>query len=764
MESKTIETDFRIDWLGDKVIDSLKSVKRETWVNFSKDPINASRLKIFFESESIRHLLICCGGSESSPALFASTDKTAPSQNVFQPSSYSSGAKRKSSKALIFLKIHNVGSIPMIPTSANLGMLSRKSSTNLKGSGSESEESKLNQSSRSNSNNNNLEDIDIDINNNNPAITTLEEDQDEEEAEANQKNIEEEEEEDEEDEEFSEIKNSHGSSDLHTPNQSSKRSRSNSANIQNRSPAKLSAAATSAAVALQLDQLIIFEEISSQVLEHLSLLVQQIYMPLFVKNSKNRRKWPAVVSQDVTKEFHKYSSALTFFVAQTQGKTVLPIPDVEEIFQDSSARRLGSLLPKSQSSNGRPNYSTSSSKSFPEALSLDDEGGDHHHRHHHHQMMVKPNSKKKRNGNSANSSFVQVMPPPANMANEDDRGILHLLESSLIDWSRQIRKVVDKQIETALNIAESSGKYLGPLFELDFWHKKHENLENLRRQLESDKISRILSLLESAKSSYVPGFKRVAEELRASEREAEEIARFLTPLRKYFLELADPNAFSHSSFSGAGQTGTSTGSPGSGRSKIRELSNAFRPLMYLLTVIWSKSKYYGTAARMVVLFRELSNQIIHRVLVYTDYSSLWSLEPEKSLAKLRKSKEACNSFKNCFYEHKTKVNEKHPSRPWKFEGTNAFKRFDSFVDRISELGKIAEHCLDFGKLENLEIGGAKGQRLTHIIGSVFSEFDHASNLIKNVAYDPLLDLKDARFSLDYKKFCDSVIDFDNRIW
>lgn len=53
-------------------------------------------------------------------------------------------------------------------------------------------------------------------------------------------------------------------------------------------------------------------------------------MPM-VKNMKNHRDWPKVVSQDVIQQFQSFSSNVSLFVSQTKGTTVLPVPDLQEV-------------------------------------------------------------------------------------------------------------------------------------------------------------------------------------------------------------------------------------------------------------------------------------------------------------------------------------------------------------------------------------------------------------------------------------------------
>jgi dynein heavy chain len=106
-----------------------------------------------------------------------------------------------------------------------------------------------------------------------------------------------------------------------------------------------------------IDEVINYEEVTGDSLKSASLVLEQVYLPL-IKNGKNQRNWPKVVSQDVMRQFHRFTGTLDLFCGQTQGTVVLPIPPLEDLNTDKA---------------------------------------------------------------------------------EDDRGLLHSLESAVIDWSREIK-------------------------------------------------------------------------------------------------------------------------------------------------------------------------------------------------------------------------------------------------------------------------------------------------------------------------------------
>ena len=57
---------------------------------------------------------------------------------------------------------------------------------------------------------------------------------------------------------------------------------------------------------------------------------------------------------------------------------------------------------------------------------------------------------------------------------------------------------------------QEPGQFPGPLKELDFWNERAVNLSSIHQQLSSDRIRKVVKVLELAKSTYYPAFNRCA--------------------------------------------------------------------------------------------------------------------------------------------------------------------------------------------------------------------------------------------------------------
>lgn len=220
----------------------------------------------------------------------------------------------------------------------------------------------------------------------------------------------------------------------------------------------------------------IVEEFSDALIQT-NILLNNVFLPL-VKNQKNVKTWPKVVSQDVRQQFDKFSAQLDMFVGHTKGETVLPVPPVEV------------------------STSTTPSKSSKKEATLS------------------PSQ-------------------PSSSGPEVDRATVHALESAIIDWTREISKAIESEPEKALNIAESRKKFHGPKFELNFWKLKAHNLQNLRQQLSDEKVSQVISILEKTNSTYIDSYKRMFEDLEKASVEASSIDKHLQPLNSYIDSLSD---------------------------------------------------------------------------------------------------------------------------------------------------------------------------------------------------------------------------------
>ncbi|XP_075924291.1 dynein beta chain, ciliary-like [Petromyzon marinus] len=107
---------------------------------------------------------------------------------------------------------------------------------------------------------------------------------------------------------------------------------------------------------------------------------------------------------------------------------------------------------------------------------------------------------------SARSPSVREMP---DKPEPYDRLVVHAVESTVVEWSRQIRAVLASDSAQALR----AGAHPGPRAELEFWSARAENLQCIDEQLNTPRVRELSRVLERAESSYCPAFQQICQEV-----------------------------------------------------------------------------------------------------------------------------------------------------------------------------------------------------------------------------------------------------------
>ena len=108
---------------------------------------------------------------------------------------------------------------------------------------------------------------------------------------------------------------------------------------------------------------------------------------------------------------------------------------------------------------------------------------------------------------------------------ENDR--MHVLETSVVTWSDQIKGVIKTDFESVLLLNPSAGPGKG----LDFWLSRHSNLLSIVEQLDGDKIRKVMRVLELTKSPYYQAFKTLCQDVRRNYQEAADNVLYLNCLK-----------------------------------------------------------------------------------------------------------------------------------------------------------------------------------------------------------------------------------------
>lgn len=319
----------------------------------------------------------------------------------------------------------------------------------------------------------------------------------------------------------------------------------------------------------------------------------------------------------------------------------------------------------------------------------------------------------------------------------EDKHVVHAMETCVIEWSKQIRKLLEVDSAKELRMMEEQGMFPGPLSELDFWAKEGQILDSVQSQLESEDVVSFLRILTAARSSFMPGFVAVREELTKATVRCKETVRFLETLRDPLGRLADCD-------------------------DVRQLPALYRPILHTLMLIWKHSKYFSTPVRMVTLLRKICNDIIRVGVASVDGTSVLKQEIPEALDKLDAASLAVSAFKRTFFEYKGKVNSSQPDRAWRFENASVFGRLDAFLSRIQDVHDLVRMTSEFTRLEKVEIGGVQGQSLTSMVDEVRVEFLRRVETFQSLDYD-IVDLRQKQFDPQFELLVRFVKDLDQRL-
>jgi dynein heavy chain len=113
--------------------------------------------------------------------------------------------------------------------------------------------------------------------------------------------------------------------------------------------------------------------------------------------------------------------------------------------------------------------------------------------------------------------------------------------------------------------------------------------------------------------------------------------------------------------------------------------NTFQPIMHTIMLVWKHSKYYNTPARLVVLMREICNDLIQQAHQFVQPATILEDDPQEAVDRLKTTLKVCGMLKTAYFNYKTKVSVDCPERQWRFQNSALFVRLDSFLERCHDI-------------------------------------------------------------------------------
>ncbi|KAG8040920.1 hypothetical protein G9C98_001908, partial [Cotesia typhae] len=243
-------------------------------------------------------------------------------------------------------------------------------------------------------------------------------------------------------------------------------------------------------------------------------------------------------------------------------------------------------------------------------------------------------------------------------------------------------------------------------------------------------------ILEKTDSAYYPCFRTLFNNVVCSLAEAKEISMYLTPLRKSFKAIEEVD--------------------------FSEAKPLIPILIHVVGLAWAKARYYQNSAKLIVLFRQISNLLIQAARKFLDPSSIFQSDVDEALQRVQISKSVLEEFKYQFEKARSKPGMRADSPPWTFNSSAIFNRLDLFLKRLADIEWLFRTVLEFSKLEKIEIGGILGRSLSLRIVAVVKEFQSLFASFSARASD-VLEPDDESFAVDCAKFSESIMDLDSKL-
>jgi dynein heavy chain len=166
--------------------------------------------------------------------------------------------------------------------------------------------------------------------------------------------------------------------------------------------------------------------------------------------------------------------------------------------------------------------------------------------------------------------------------------------------------------------------------------------------------------------------------------------------------------------------------------------------MHSVLLVWKHSGHYNAPGRVVVLVREICNDLIAQSRAFVQAEEIFNVEPPEAVAKLQTTLRVCGAFKSQYFAYKSRTATETPKNPWRFQNAALFARLDAFLERCHDILDLTKTVLQFNKLERVEVGGTRGKTLTASVQQIFADFQAAAEKFHALEYD-ILDVEVKQF-------------------
>lgn len=245
-------------------------------------------------------------------------------------------------------------------------------------------------------------------------------------------------------------------------------------------------------------------------------------------------------------------------------------------------------------------------------------------------------------------------------------------------------------------------------------------------------------ILEKTNSAYFSCFQSLFKNVVMALAEAKDICTYLAPLKKHIDTLQE--------------------------TEFNECIPLLAPLIHVLCLIWSNSRYYNEV-KMIVLLKQVCNLLIQEAKKFLDPTTLFHSDVDEAMQRVSSCVKVLTRFQTIFNIYRDNLHrffKEGETETWNFHPNVVFERYNAFLERLQIIKWFFNTVLEFSKLEKVEIGGMKGRILSNRVTSVSNEFQQHLSVFSSKSYD-VLDPDDASFIGDFEQFKQRIFEMDLKL-
>lgn len=131
-------------------------------------------------------------------------------------------------------------------------------------------------------------------------------------------------------------------------------------------------------------------------------------------------------------------------------------------------------------------------------------------------------------------------------------------------------------------------------------------------------MKKMASILEMTSSAYYPCFRTLFDNVVSSMAEAKEISLYLSPLGKCFKAVEEVD--------------------------FSEVKPLMATLIHSLGLAWSKSTYYQSSSKVIIMLRQICNLLIQEARRFLDPASIFQSDVDEALQRVQISRGRCHKL------------------------------------------------------------------------------------------------------------------------